>query len=122
MRQYSILDYSYSKQCIADRDLIDQFGNPMFNDEFIAECQKIISFFKSIYDKARSYVGDWACRIKLAWSSLKDTATKVVNKVTSKVYPNAIVLPDGSLYIQDTKVRPSGEMRLRGSRNHYLTK
>ena len=122
MRQYSILDYSYAKQCIEDRDLIDQFGNPMFNDEFIAECQKIISFFKSIYDKARAYVGDWACRIKLAWSSLKDTATKVVNKAISKMYPNAIVLPDGSIYIQDTKVRPSGEMRLRGSRNHYLTK
>lgn len=106
MKYYSISDYACAKECLAECNLLDQFGQPMYNEAFLKECKKIVAFFKNIYDKARSYIGDWACRIKLAWSSLKEA-------FVNKVYKNAKVLPDGSIYIQDVKLRAVGEMKLR---------
>ena len=43
----------------------------LYPDAWIVEAQTIVKFFNRIYELARSYVGHWNARIKLAYQTIK---------------------------------------------------
>lgn len=101
---YSIRDLAIAKDVVATFGRIDQFGVSLISDSDMAWAEEVIAFFKSLYYRARSFVGDWCARIKLAWLYAKGLISDVVSEVAKKLQRKVAkfggrVLPDGSILL-----------------------
>lgn len=101
---YGITDLGIAKQVMAMQGHIDRFGDSLVSATDIAWAEAVIAFFKSLYDRARSFVGDWCARVKLAWMYAKGLISDVVSEVAKKLQRKVAkfggrVLPDGSILL-----------------------
>lgn len=108
-KYFSIQDLSIAKEILATSTRVDQFGAQMWSTTDISWSNQVVVFFKSIYDKARSFVGSWCARVKLAWAYVKGLIVDAVVKAIRNF--ESVVLPNGDIYLKDNRAHSYGTMR-----------
>jgi hypothetical protein len=109
---FSIRDLSIAKAVLADaitmQGQVDQYGNPFVVQTNVDWANKVVKFFTTLYDKARSFVGHWCARIALAWQEMKEMVMHVAKQLQKKIAKfGGRVLPDGTVLLGDAgKVIP----------------
>ena len=80
--KYSIYDLNTSLEALVlhYKGVTDKDGNLLINREAALNCIEVINWFKSLYARAKSYIGNWAARIKLVWAELTETVKEIVIK------------------------------------------
>ncbi len=78
--KYSIYDLNVSLEAfyLYHEGVTDKYGNLLVNREAALSCIEVINWFKSLYARAKSYIGNWAARIKLVWAELAETVKEIV--------------------------------------------
>ena len=114
-KYFSIQDYSIAKEILATTTLRDQFGDRMWTTSNIEWASEVYNFFYDLYKRAKSFVGSWCARVKLAWAYVKGL---IVDKIVKAIRRNfeSVVLPNGDIYLKDTKVHSYGTMRAKVKR------
>jgi len=112
MKVFSICDLGDAKFILSQVGKADKFGKPMINAECLQWAQEVLDFFRKLWAMARSYVGSWAARIKLAWIAIRREIKNACLdwRQAGKVQGEKIV--NGVLYLgSDEKFNPQGKIR-----------
>lgn len=89
--KYSIYDLNTSLEALVlhYKGITDKDGNLLVNREAALNCVEVINWFKSLYARAKSYIGNWAARIKLVWAELTETVKEIVMKPVNIIVKKA---------------------------------
>ena len=84
--KYSIYDLNTSLEALIChyKGETDKDGNLLINREAALNCIEVINWFKSLYARAKTFVGCWCLRVKLAWQELTTKAMETVNIIIKK--------------------------------------
>ena len=118
-KYFSIQDLSIAKEILATSDKIDhRSGRNIWTEGNLEWARNVVKFYSDLYNKARSFVGDWCARVKLAWAYVKGLIVDKIVKAIRKEFRNfeSVVLPNGDIYLKDTKVHSYGTMRAKVKR------
>lgn len=127
MTTYSVYDQAIAKEVLNSINDIDRFGQRLVSDSDIAWAKNVIGFFKAIYDKARSFVGDWCCRVSLAWQYAKGLIKEMINTTSQTIEKKmkkfgGRVLPDGTVLLGSGDSRNIGMTMKTHIKKFYTSK
>ena len=84
MKTFNLYSYTVAKEILNTKNQTDIYGSPLWSNTDIAWSIEVVTWFASLYDKAKTFVGCWCLRIKLAWSELTAKIVEVSNIIIKK--------------------------------------
>lgn len=70
MKTYTLTQFAAAREYLQLIEDTNQDTTHLFVAAMIIECNQVISFYNKLYTVARTFIGAWHIRIKLAWDYL----------------------------------------------------
>lgn len=80
----NLYELSIAKEILRTKNQVDKYGNPLWTESNLSWSIEVVTWFASLYNKAKQMVGCWCLRIKLAWFELTTKAMESVNIIVRK--------------------------------------
>lgn len=80
----NLYEYSIAKEIIRTKNQTDKYGSLLWSNTDIAWSVEVVTWFASLYQKAKTFVGCWCLRVKLAWFELTTKAMESMNIIIKK--------------------------------------
>lgn len=80
MKTFNLYSYTVAKEILRTKNQVDKYGNPLWTESNLSWSIEVVTWFASLYNKAKQMVGCWCLRIKLAWSELTETVKEIAIK------------------------------------------
>ena len=84
MKTFNLYSYKVAKEILNTKNQVDKYGNPLWTESNLSWSIEVVTWFASLYNKAKQMVGCWCLRIKLAWFELTTKAMESVNIIIKK--------------------------------------
>lgn len=80
----NLYELSIAKEILRTKNQVDKYGNPLWTESNLSWSVEVVTWFATLYNKAKQMVGCWCLRVKLAWSELTTKAMESVNIIIKK--------------------------------------
>ena len=84
MKTFNLHSYTIAKEILRTKNQVDKYGNPLWTESNLSWSVEVVTWFASLYNKAKQMVGCWCLRVKLAWQELTTKAMETVNIIIKK--------------------------------------
>ena len=84
MKTFNLYSYTVAKEILNTKNQTDVYGSPLWSNTDSAWSIEVVTWFATLYQKAKSFVGVWCLRIKLAWFELTTKAMETMNIIIKK--------------------------------------
>ena len=84
MKTFNLHSYTIAKEILRTKNQVDKYGNPLWTESNLSWSVEVVTWFASLYNKAKQMVGCWCLRVKLAWQELTTKVMETVNIIIKK--------------------------------------